>query len=215
MLSISAPGRKKYWITCVVDDHFGHPLLPGTKGTICLLDGKDSAQWGGPVSFPSRPCCWQSLGCCSLKDNDGKPGSVLALPFPGGHGDGEHWEGSWAGPGGQLDCAWASESPNSKVKGDIQRFLVSVFLLLDMVRGGGRQPFARESLALGLLPSGLWMLSLPPSLSHFYCACVHTLLSLCICVFTFVCVCACTCVCLCVYVCYVCVHVYPCVCVCL
>ena len=34
-------------------------------------------------------------------------------------------------------------------------FLFSVFLLLDMVRGGGRQPFARESLALGLLPSGL------------------------------------------------------------
>lgn len=34
-------------------------------------------------------------------------------------------------------------------------FLFSEFLLLDMVRGGGRQPFARESLALGLLPSGL------------------------------------------------------------
>lgn len=214
MLSISAPGRKKYWIACVVDDHFGHPLLPGTKGTICLLDGKDSAQWGGPVSFPSRPCCWQSLGCCSLKDNDGKPGSVLTLPFPGDHGDGEHWEDSWADPGGQLDCAWASESPNSKVKGDIQRFLV---LCISAPRHGeGRRETAFCQRELGTRAPAIWVvnaLSSSLSLSFLLCMCAYTPVSVYLCLY----VCMCLCMYLCVSLCLCVLCVCPClsVCVCL
>lgn len=75
--------------------------------------------------------------------------------FQGHHTEGEPWRRQLYWPREQLDFMSLYEVLIAKSRAALGNFLFSVVLILDMLRGGGRQPFARERLALRLLPSGL------------------------------------------------------------
>jgi hypothetical protein len=75
--------------------------------------------------------------------------------------------------------------PTARTRAAFRNFLSPVLLILDVIGDGGSQPFARESLALGFLPSGM------------LCVCVC---SVCVSVWVLVYVSACICVSVTVYV---------------
>lgn len=98
-----------------------------------------------------------------------------------------------------CELLWGS---NSKVKGNIQKFLV--LCISDPRHGEGRRQTAFCQRELGTQTPAIWVvnaLSSSLSLSFLLCMCAYTPVS----VYPCLCVCVCTCVCPCVYVCYVCV----------